>query len=64
MVSYQKFVQIAFDEAKRKGAQFEGIDSGGDFLSDIAEVWQADTERYKQMTERQARNAISSMVSP
>lgn len=63
MVSWQKFVELAFDEARRKGATFDGIDEGGDFMSDVAEVWQSDKERYKQMTEQQARNAIRSMVS-
>lgn len=63
MVSWQKFVELSFDEAKRKGAQFKGIDEGGDFMEDIAAVWQGDKQRYKQMTERQARNAIKSMVT-
>lgn len=63
MVSWQTFVSLAFDEAKRKGAQFENIDDGGDFMSDVAEVWQSDKESYKQMTEKQARNAIRQMVS-
>ena len=63
MVSWQTFVKLAFDEAKRKGAQFQNIDEGGDFMEDVAAVWQEDKERYKQMTEKQARNAISGMVS-
>jgi len=63
MVSWQKFVELAFDEAKRKGASFDGIDEGGDFMEDVAAVWQQDKQRYKQMTEQQARNAISDMVS-
>lgn len=64
MVSWQKFVELAFDEAKRKGGSFDGIDEGGDFMEDVAAVWQQDKQRYKQMTEQQARNAISDMVSP
>lgn len=63
MVSWQTFVTIAFDEAESKGATFDGINEGGDFMEDVAAVWQDDKERYKQMTERQTRNAISSMVS-
>jgi uncharacterized protein YbjQ (UPF0145 family) len=63
MVSWQTFVAIAFDEAKAKGATFQGIDEGGDFMEDVARVWQSDKERYKQMTEQQARNAIKDMVS-
>lgn len=62
MVSWQTFVELAFDEAKTKGAQFQGIDDGGDFITDVAEVWQADKEKLKQYTERQARNYISKRV--
>lgn len=63
MVSWQSFVGIAFDEAKAQGGSFDGIDEGGDFMEDVAAVWQDDKERYKQMTERQVRNAISDMVT-
>jgi len=63
MVSYQRFVALAFDVARTKGAEFEGIDSGGDFLSDVARLWNSDKERWKQMTERQARNALDDRVS-
>ena len=63
MVSWQTFVKLSFDEAQRKGAQFEGINEGGDFMEDVAAVWQADKEKYKQMTERQARNDINDMVT-
>lgn len=62
MVSWQTFVSIAFDTAKGKGAQFEGIDDGGDFLTQLSEVWEADKERYIQMTERQVRNDLEDMV--
>lgn len=62
MVSYNTFVELAFDEAKRKGAQFQNIDDGGDFLSDVAAVWQGDKERLKQLTEQQARNYIKERV--
>lgn len=63
MVSWQTFVAIAFDEAEAKGATFKGIDEGADFIEDVADVWQSDKERYKQMTEKQARNAIKEMVT-
>lgn len=63
MVSYQTFVEIAFDEAKRKGATFNGIDEGGDFLTDVAEVWSRNKETFKQLTEQQARSRIQDMVS-
>jgi len=62
MVSWQTFVSLSFDEAKRKGAQFKNIEEGGDFMQDVAAVWEDDKERYKQMTEQQARNAIKKMV--
>lgn len=63
MVSYQTLVRLAFDVAKRKGATFDGIDQGGDFIEDIAKVWEQDKERLKQMTEKQARNYLQDRVS-
>jgi len=63
MVSYQKFVELAFDEAKAKGASFDGIDQGGDFMSDVASVWSQNKEELKQLTEQQARNRLREMVS-
>ena len=62
MVSYQVFTQLAFDVAKAKGASFSGIDEGGDFISQVAAVWQEDKESLKQMTERQARNYLQDRV--
>jgi len=63
MVSYQKFVELAFDEAKAKGASFDGIDQGGDFMSDVASVWSQNKEELKQLTEQQARNRLREMVT-
>jgi len=62
MVTWQTFVSLAFSEAKAKGAQFEGIDDGGDFLTQLSSVWDGDKERLKQMTERQARNYLQDRV--
>jgi len=63
VVSYQKFVELAFDEAKSKGASFDGIDEGGDFMTDVAAVWSKNKEQYKQLTEQQTRNRLQDMVS-
>lgn len=62
MVSWQTLVDIAFDEAERQGAMFNGISDGGAFMSDVAEVWQADKDKWRQYTERQARDEISDMI--
>jgi len=63
MVSYQTFVKLAFDEAKAKGATFEGIDEGGDFMTDVATVWSQNKEQYKQLTEQQTRTRLKKLVS-
>jgi hypothetical protein len=63
MVSWQTFVEIGFDVAESKGATFTGISDGGAFMSDLAEVWSRDKERYIQMTEQQVRNELRDMVS-
>jgi len=62
MVSWQRFTAIAFDVAKGKGAQYSGIEEGGDFISQLSEVWQADKDRLKQMTEQQARSYLQDRV--
>jgi hypothetical protein len=62
MVSWQTFVSIAFETAEQKGAEFENIADGGAFLSDLSMVWQADKEKYKQMTESQVRNVLDDLV--
>lgn len=62
MVSYQVFTRLAFDVARAKGATFKNIDDGGDFVSQVAAVWQQDKESLKQMTERQARNYLEERV--
>lgn len=63
MVSYQKFVELAFDEAKAKGASFDGIDEGGDFMTDVAAVWSRNKSELKQLTQQQARKRLQEMVS-
>lgn len=64
MVSWQTFVEIAFDVAEQKGAQFAGITEGGAFMSDLGDLWTAEKEQYKQMTKAQARNELEQMVEP
>ena len=62
MVTWQTFVSIAFETAEQKGAQFDNIDDGGAFLSDLSMVWQNDKDRYKQMTESQVRTVLDDLV--
>lgn len=64
MVTWQKLVELAFDEVERKGATFEGIDEGGDFLTDLSVLWDGNKHRLKQMTEQQARNYLRDRVEP
>jgi hypothetical protein len=63
MVTWQTMVAIAFEIAKGKGAQFDGIDEGGDFLTQLSGVWEQDKDRLKQMTERQVRNYLQDRIS-
>jgi uncharacterized membrane protein YjdF len=62
MVSWQRFVSLAFDVADDKGASFDGIQDGGDFLAGLSDVWQADKDSLKQMTERQAIEYLKERV--
>jgi hypothetical protein len=63
MVSWQTFVRLGFEVAENKGAQFSGIEQGGDFIEGLSQVWNADKERLKQMTERQAQNYLDDKVT-
>jgi len=62
MVSYQTFVKLAFDEAKAKGASFQGIDDGGDFMTQVAELWSKKKDEYKPLTERQVRTRLQKVI--
>jgi len=55
-------VSIAFDIADSKGAQFQNISDGGQFMSELAEVWSQDKDKIKQMTKSQARSYLMEMV--
>lgn len=64
MVSYQRLTSIAFDVARRKGAKFTGSPptNSARIVEIVAEEWQSDKERYKQMTEKQARRALEDTI--
>jgi len=62
MVSWQTFVEIAFDVADDKGAQFAGITEGGAFMSDLGDLWSEEKEKYKQMTQQQTRRELEQVV--
>jgi hypothetical protein len=63
MVSYQTFTSIAFDVADEKGAQFAGIEEGGQFIQQVAAVWNQRTDEFRQMTEQQARAELNQLVT-
>lgn len=62
MVSWQTFVEIAFDVAEDKGAQFAGITEGGAFMSDLGDLWSSEKEKYKQLTRQQTRRELEQVV--
>lgn len=62
MVSYQTFTALAFEVASEKGASYDGITDGGEFIQDIATAWQSNKGQLKQMTEAQARNWLEDRV--
>jgi len=64
MVNWQTFVEIAFDVADEKGAQFAGITDGGAFMSDLGDLWSQNKNQYIQMTEAQVRRELRDLVEP
>jgi len=68
MPAWQTWVAVAFDVAQAKGAQFESNQdspprTAQDVMSIAAEVWTEDTDRYRQMTEEQARQKLSKEIT-
>lgn len=62
MVSWQRFVGLAFQVADTKGVQFAGIDEGADFITALSQLWQEDQQSIKQMTEQQTINYLNERV--
>lgn len=62
MVSWQTFVRLGFEVAKGKGAEFDGIEQGGDFIEGLSTLWNSEKDRLKQMTEKQTKNYLQSKV--
>jgi len=48
MVSWQDFTRLGFRVAENKGASFENIADGGDFVASLSRLWNEDKERLKQ----------------
>jgi hypothetical protein len=65
MVRYSTWTSIAFDVAKSKGATFTGNPptAAADIISVAAEVWRENPERYKQLTEAQAREVLDQEIT-
>lgn len=63
MVSYQTFTRLGYEVARQKGAQFDGIQDGARFTSQLAELWNEDKEALKQFTEQQTREYLSQRVT-
>lgn len=64
MPRYSTWTSIAFDVARSKGARFEGSVPNGaeDVISVAASVWSEDKERYRAMTEQQARAVLEDEI--
>lgn len=55
-------VKLAFEVAESKGVNFDGIESGGDFISQLGAYWQENKGRLKQMTESQTKSELRKVV--
>lgn len=64
MPKYNTWTSIAFDVAKSKGARFQGqVPNGSEkVISVAAAVWREDPERYRAMTESQARDVLMNEI--
>lgn len=62
MVSYQEYTAIAFSIAQDKGAEFDSINDGGQFVSELAAYWNENKEELKPLTEQQTIDRLDSVV--
>jgi len=64
MVSYQTMTAVAFEVARNKGATFDGQrpEDAQAVIEIVADEWNAETQRYKQMTEAQVRSELQSLL--
>jgi len=62
MVSWQTVVELGFDIAEQKGAQFTGISDGGEFMADLAEAWSQNKDEWRGYTRSQARSQLEEMI--
>lgn len=65
MPRYSTWTQIAFEVARSKGARIGGQppNEASDIVSLAAEIWSEDKQRYRQMTESQAREVLSREIT-
>lgn len=63
MVSYQTFVELAFDVAENRNMRFDGIEDGGQFMSQLGAHWRENKQEIKQMTRAQARSHLEGVVT-
>ena len=61
MPRYNRWTSIAFDVAKSKGVQFTGNPptAAGQIISVAADVWNENPDKYRNMTESQARDVLT-----
>lgn len=64
MPRYSRWTSIAFDVAKDKGVQFSGSPpvEAASVISVAAEVWRENPDRYRAMTEQQARDVLEQEI--
>jgi len=62
MVSYQAYIAIAFEIAESKGASFNGIEDGGEFMEQLGAYWQENGDEIRQLTHRQTTAKLSEVI--
>lgn len=62
MVKYQKFISLAFDEAKGQGAQFNSLDESNEALQLFADLWSNNKEEIKAFAVREAKEYLHDQI--
>lgn len=65
MPRYSAWTRIAFDVARSKGARIGGQppNEASEIIKLAAEIWSEDKQRYRQMTESQARDVLEREIT-
>lgn len=62
MVKYQKFISLAFDEAKGQGMEFNSLEQSNNALQLFAQLWSENKDEIKAFAVREAKEYLHDQI--